>query len=93
MEFSYLFSTRPIINEKISVNSTNLKKNFAFVFLAFFLFGTEKIVQAIRPYESLTTKGSAHRFVLGGPDPRQSPDHPQAIPIKSNKIIYTNLTL
>ena len=72
------------------------------------------MVQAIRPYESLTTKGekilqpflvvhkisnlhdglrnpgSSHRLVPGGPDPRQSPDHPPAAPIKSNKIIYTN---
>jgi len=43
--------------KKISVNSTNMKLFFAFVFLAFFLFGTENIVHAIRPYESFTTKG------------------------------------
>ncbi|KAG5572132.1 hypothetical protein H5410_061898 [Solanum commersonii] len=74
------------------------------------------MVQVIRPYESLMTKGakilqpflvvhkiskahdglrnlgSLHRLVPGGPNPRQSPDHLPATPIKSNKIIYWKRT-
>ncbi|KAG5572040.1 hypothetical protein H5410_061806 [Solanum commersonii] len=108
---------RPIINEKNKCQFYKHETFFAFVFLAFFHFGTEKIVQAIQPYESLTTKdekilqpflvvnkisklhdaprnlGSSHRLVPAGPDPQHSLDHPPAAPIKSNKIIYRDLTL
>ncbi|KAG5572127.1 hypothetical protein H5410_061893 [Solanum commersonii] len=73
------------------------------------------MVQAIQPYESLTTKGkkilqpflvvhkisklhdgplnpgSSYRFVSGGLDPRQSPDHPPSAPIKKFLSFLLNL--
>ncbi|KAG5572041.1 hypothetical protein H5410_061807 [Solanum commersonii] len=65
----------------------------------FFAFG-ENILQpflVVRKISKLhdgpRNLGSSHRLVPRVPDPRQSPDHPTAAPIKSNKIIYTNLTL
>ncbi|KAG5572039.1 hypothetical protein H5410_061805 [Solanum commersonii] len=59
MKFSYLFFTsiKPIINEKNKCQFYKHETLFCLCFLAFFLFGTKNIVQAIRPYESLTTKG------------------------------------